>query len=99
MVGHMLNTRCHKDRDNSNAILTLKPESYPIHNHNSNPTYPNKPTEPYQTVLTITDTAGLQCAPSDHISRDNKERYGYVLASDTSDTVWCVGVHCPFTLR
>jgi len=47
-------------------ILALKPNP----NHNSNPTYPNKPTEPYRTVLTITDTVGLQCAPSDqHTSR------------------------------
>jgi len=48
-------------------IITLKhdPYSYPNPNHNPNPTYPNKPTEPYQTVLTLTNTVGLQCAPSD----------------------------------
>jgi len=45
--------------------LTLKPDSYPNPNHNPNPTYLNKPTETYQTVLTQTDTVGLQCAPSD----------------------------------
>jgi len=44
-------------------ILTLKPDPNP--NHNPDPTYSNKPTEPYQTALTLTDTAGLQCAPSD----------------------------------
>jgi len=37
-------------------ILTLKPDPYPNSNHNPNPTYPNTPTEPYQTVLTLTGT-------------------------------------------
>ena len=61
----MSNTRHHKDSDNPNANITLKPDPYP------NPTYPNKPTEPYQTVLTLTDTVGLQCAPRDwHTSQD-----------------------------
>jgi len=53
----MSNTRRHKDNDNPNLILTLKPGPNP--NHNPNPTYSNKPTEPYQTVLTLTDTVGL----------------------------------------
>jgi len=44
-------------------ILTLKPYPYP--NYNPNHTYPNKPIEPYQTVLTLTNTVGLQCGPSD----------------------------------
>jgi len=46
-------------------ILTLKPDPYANPNHNPNPTYLNMPTEPYQTVLTLTDTVGLQCAPTD----------------------------------
>jgi len=46
-------------------ILTLKPDLYHNPNHNPNPTYPNKPTEPYQTLLTLTDTVDLQFAPSD----------------------------------
>jgi len=50
-------------------ILIPKPYPYPNPNHNPNPTYPNKPTEPYQTVLTLTDTVGLQCAPSDRHTR------------------------------
>ena len=41
-------------------ILTLKPDPYPNPSHN--PTYHNKPTETYQTVLTVTDIVGLQCA-------------------------------------
>ena len=44
-----------------NLILTLKPDPYLNPNQNPNPTYSNKPTEPYQTVLTQTDTVGLQC--------------------------------------
>ena len=44
-------------------MLTLKPDPYPNPSH-SNPIYPNKPTEPYKTVLSLTDTVGLQCAPS-----------------------------------
>jgi len=44
-------------------ILTLKPDPYPNPNHNPNPTYPNKPTEPYQTVPTVTDTIGLSVCP------------------------------------
>jgi len=40
-------------------ILTLKPDPYIY------PTYPNKPTEPYQTIPTLTNTVGLQCVPSD----------------------------------
>jgi len=53
-------------------ILTLQPDPDPNPNCNPNPTYPNKPTEPYQTVLTLTDTVGLQCAPSDrHTSQIN----------------------------
>jgi len=43
-------------------ILTLKPDPYLNPNHNPNP---NKPTERYQTVPTLTDTVGLQCVPSD----------------------------------
>ena len=31
-------------------ILTIKPDFYPNPNHNPNPTYSNKCTEPYQTV-------------------------------------------------
>jgi len=34
-------------------ILTLKPDPYANPNHNP---YPNKPTEPYQTILILTDT-------------------------------------------
>jgi len=57
MPGHTSNTGRRKDSDNRNAnILTQKPDPYPNPNHNRNPTYPNKPTEPYQTVLTLTDT-------------------------------------------
>ena len=41
-------------------ILTLKSDPYPNRNHNPNPTYPNKPIEPYQTVLILTDTVGRQ---------------------------------------
>jgi len=44
-------------------ILTLKPDPNPNPNHNPNSTYPNKPIEPYQTVLTLTSTLGLQCVP------------------------------------
>jgi len=32
------------------GLLTLKPDPYPNANHNPNPTYRIKPTEPYQTV-------------------------------------------------
>jgi len=42
-------------------ILTLKPDPYPNPNHNPKvPTNPNKPTEPYQTILTLTDTVCTQ---------------------------------------
>jgi len=51
-------------------ILTLKLDPYSNPNHNPNRTYPNKPTEPYQTALTLTDTVDLQCVLSDrHTSR------------------------------
>ena len=53
----MSNTGRHKDSDKRNQ--------------NPDPTYPNKPTEPYQTVLTLTDTVGLQCAPSDRHTSQN----------------------------
>jgi len=41
------------------VILTLKHDPYPNLIHNLNPTYPNKPIEPYQTALI--NTVGLQC--------------------------------------
>jgi len=34
---------------------------------NPNPAYLSKPTEPYQTVLTLTDTVGLQCVRLAHL--------------------------------
>ena len=40
-------------------MLTIKPDPYPNPNHNPNPAYPYKSTEPYQTILTLTDTVGL----------------------------------------
>jgi len=44
----------------------------PTNSVKANPTYPNKPTEPYQTILT--DTVGLHCATSDrHTSRIEQE--------------------------
>ena len=50
-------------------IITIKREPYPNPNHNPNPTlYPIKPIEPYQTVLTLTDTVGLQRVLSDRHS-------------------------------
>ena len=58
-------TRHHKDSDEPNTNINHKPDPFDNPNHNPNPTYPNKPTEPYQTVLTLTDTVGLQCVPSD----------------------------------
>jgi len=49
---------------NMRIVITLKPDPYPNPNHNPNTTsYPNTLTEPYQTVLTLTDIVGLQCAP------------------------------------
>jgi len=46
-------------------MLTLKPDPYSNPNRNPNSTYRKKPTEPYQTVLTLTDTVVLQFAASD----------------------------------
>jgi len=59
----MSNTGRHKDSDNPNA--NINPKTLPNPNHNPNPIYPNKPNEPYETILTLTDTVGLQCASSD----------------------------------
>jgi len=64
LLGHMSNTKCHTDSITLMLILTLKPDSYPNPNHNPNPAYPSKPTERYQTVLTLTNSVGLQYAPS-----------------------------------
>jgi len=93
-AGHMSNTRCHKDSDNPNAnINPLKPEPYPNPNHNPNPTNPNKPTGPYQTLLTLTNTVGLQCAPSDrhtsclHLACRLSRQVKFPIASECSETL------------
>ena len=63
------NSKSHQTATVSPLILTLKPDPYPNPNQNPNLTYSNKPTEPYQAVLTLT---GLQCAPSErHITSPN----------------------------
>jgi len=46
----MSNTRRCKDSDSPNANINPKTYPYRNPNHNPNPIYPNKPTEPYQTV-------------------------------------------------
>jgi len=51
-MGHMLNTRQHKDSDNPKANINPKTLPLPL---------PNKPTASYQTVLTLTNTVGFQC--------------------------------------
>jgi len=40
-------------------LITLKHDPYP------NPNYNHNPTELCQTLLTLTDSVGLKCAPSD----------------------------------